>query len=62
MCEEVFFIEENGVQTKEHGKKLCVTSSCSWSSWNNFHEQASRLFTKIIVPLISTIGFVSNFE
>jgi hypothetical protein len=24
MCEEIFFMEENGVQKKEHGRKLCV--------------------------------------
>jgi hypothetical protein len=53
-------MEANGVQTKEHGKKLCVVNN--YSSWNNFHEQASRLFTKIVVYLISTIGFVSNFK
>jgi len=30
MCEEVLFMETNGVQIKEHGKKLCVASN----SWN----------------------------
>jgi hypothetical protein len=62
MCEEVLFMEANGVQTKEHGRKLCVASSCSWSSWNNFHEQASGLFIKIVVPFRSTVGFISNFK
>ncbi len=55
-------MEVNGVQTKKHGKKLCVTNSHSWSLWNNFYEQASRLFTKIIIPLKSTIEFTSNFK
>jgi hypothetical protein len=50
------------VQTKKHGRKLCVRSSCSWSSYNNFQEQAFGLFTKIIISLRSTIGFVSNFK
>jgi hypothetical protein len=62
MCEEVLFMEANGVQTKEHGKKLCVTNNCSWSSWNNFHEQASKLFTKMVVLISSNVGFVSNFK
>jgi hypothetical protein len=29
MCEKMLFMETNGVQTKEHGKKLCVTNSHS---------------------------------
>jgi hypothetical protein len=31
MCEEMLFMETNGVQTKEHGRKLCVGSSRSWN-------------------------------
>ncbi len=31
MCEEMLFMETNGVQTKEHGRKLCVANSRSWS-------------------------------
>jgi hypothetical protein len=46
---------------KEHGRKLCVTSSHSWSWWNNFHEQAFGLFIKIVIPVKSIIVFVSNF-
>jgi len=61
MCDEVLFMELSDVQIIEHGIKLCVTSNHSWSSWNNFHEQASKRFTKIVVPFKSTIGFVSNF-
>jgi hypothetical protein len=55
-------METNGVQTNEHARKLCAVSSCSWSSWNNFHEQAFGLFTKIIVPFKSNVGLVSNFK
>jgi len=55
-------MEANGVETKEHGRKLCIASSHRWSSSNNFHGQASRLFIKIVVPFRSTIGFVSNFK
>jgi len=62
MCEEVLFMESNGVQTKEHGRKLCVASSCNWSSWNNFHEQTSRLFIEMVIPLKSIVGFVSKFK
>jgi hypothetical protein len=29
MCEEMLFIKANGVQTKEHGGKLCAVSSHS---------------------------------
>ncbi len=29
MCEEVLFMKKNCVQTKEHGRKLCVASNCS---------------------------------
>jgi len=29
MCEEVLFMEVNGVQTKKHGRKFCVASSRS---------------------------------
>jgi len=50
------------VQTKKHGKKLCVAINHSWSSWNNFHEKTSRIFTKISVCLISILGFVSTFK
>jgi hypothetical protein len=55
-------METNGVQTKEHERKLCVVSNRSWSSWNNFHEQAFRLFIEIVVPFQSIVGFVSNFK
>jgi hypothetical protein len=27
MCVEMLFMESNGVQTKEHGRKLCVANS-----------------------------------
>jgi hypothetical protein len=47
---------------KKHGRKLCVASSCSWSLWNNFYEQAFGFFTKIIILLKSIIEFVSNFK
>ncbi len=58
----MLFMETNGVQTKEHERKLCVVSNRSWSSWNNFHEQAFRLFIEIVVPFQSIVGFVSNFK
>jgi hypothetical protein len=29
MYEKMLFMETNGVQTKKHGRKLCVASSCS---------------------------------
>jgi hypothetical protein len=37
MCEEMLFMEENVWKTKEHGRKLCVTNSCS-----GVHEMISR--------------------
>ncbi len=55
MCEEILIMESNGVQTKEHGRKLCVPSSRNGVHGMNF-------FTKTIVPLRSTIGFVPKFK
>jgi len=46
MCEKMLFMETNGVQTKEHERKLCVASSHSSNWWNNFHEQAFGLLLK----------------
>jgi hypothetical protein len=62
MCEEMLFMESNGVQTKKHGRKLCLASSHSWNSWNNFHERAFGLFIEIVIPLKSIVGFVSKFK
>jgi hypothetical protein len=33
-----------------------------WSSWKDFHDKAYGFLFKIIVPLKSTVGFVSNFK
>ncbi len=49
MCEEVFM--EKVCARIKHGRKLCVTSTCS---------KASRFFVQLIVPPKSTIGFMSK--
>jgi hypothetical protein len=50
------------VQTKEHGRKLCVASSCKGVHGRIFYEHAFGFFIKIVILLRSTIGFISNFE
>ncbi len=51
MCEEVF-MEKVCVRIKQ-GRKLCVASTCS---------KASGFLVQLVVPLKSTIGFVSNLN
>jgi hypothetical protein len=51
MCGEVF-MEKVCVRIK-HGRKLCVTSTCS---------KAFGFLFKLVVPLKSTVGFVSNLD
>jgi len=51
MCGEVF-MEKVCVRIK-HGRKLCVA---------NGYNKASGFFVQLVVPLKSTIGFVSNLN
>ncbi len=51
MCGEVFM--EKVCARIKHGKKLCVTSTCS---------KASRFLVQLVVPPKSTVGFVSNLN
>ncbi len=51
MCGEVF-MEKVCVRIK-HGRKLCVTSTCS---------KTSRFLVQLVVPPKSTVGFVSNLN
>jgi hypothetical protein len=51
MCREVFM--ERVCARIKHGRKLCVTSTCS---------KASGFLVQLIVPPKSTIGFVSNLN
>ncbi len=51
MCGEVF-MEKVCVRIK-HIRKLCVTSTCS---------KAFEFFVQLVVPLKSTVGFVSNLN
>jgi hypothetical protein len=62
MCEEMLFMEANDVQTKEHGRKLCVTNSCSGIHGMISMNKPLGVFIKIVVPFRSTIGVVSNFK
>jgi hypothetical protein len=48
----VVFMEKECARIK-HGRKLCVTSICS---------KASRILVQLVVPLKSTIGFVSKLN
>jgi hypothetical protein len=51
MCEEVFI--EKVCAGIKHGRKLCVASTCS---------KASGFLFQLVVPLKSTVGFVSNLN
>jgi len=51
MCGEVF-MEKVCVRIK-HGRKLCVIST---------YSKASRFWVQLVVPLKSTVGFVSNLN
>ncbi len=51
MCGEVFM--EKVCARIKHGRKLCVASTCS---------KTFGFFVQLVVPLKSTIGFVSNFN
>jgi hypothetical protein len=33
-----------------------------WSLWKDFHAKASGFLFRIVVPLKSTVGFVSNLK
>jgi hypothetical protein len=33
-----------------------------WSSWKDFHDKTFEFLFKIIVPLKSAVGFVSNLK
>ncbi len=51
MCEEVFM--EKVCARIKHGRKLCVTSTCS---------KASGFLVQLVVPPKSTVGFESNLN
>jgi hypothetical protein len=51
MCGEVF-MEKECARIK-HGRKLCVTSTCS---------KASGILVQLVVPPKSTVGFVSKLN
>jgi hypothetical protein len=51
MCGEVF--REKVCARIKHGRKLCVASTCS---------KASGFLVQLVVPLKSTVGFVSNLN
>ncbi len=51
MCGEVFM--EKVCAKIKHGRKLCVASTCS---------KASGFLVQLVVPLKSTVGFVSNLN
>jgi hypothetical protein len=51
MCEEVFM--EKVCARIKHGRKLCVASTCG---------KAFGFLGQLVVPLKSTVEFVSNFN
>jgi hypothetical protein len=51
MCGEVFM--EKVCARIKHERKLCVAST---------YNKASRFFVQLVVPLKSTVGFVSNLN
>ncbi len=51
MCGEVFM--EKVCARIKHGRKLCVASTCS---------KASGFLVQLVVPLKSTVGFMSNLN
>jgi len=51
MCGEVFM--EKVCARIKHGRKLCVTSTCS---------KTSRFWVQLVVPPKSTVAFVSNLN
>jgi hypothetical protein len=52
VCGKVLFMKRMCARIK-HGRKLCVASTCS---------KASGFFVQLVVPLKSTVGFVSNLN
>ncbi len=51
MCGEVFM--KKVCARIKHGRKLCVINTCS---------KASGFLVQLVVPLKSTVGFVSNLN
>ncbi len=51
MCGEMFM--KKVCERIKHGKKLCVASTCS---------KASGFLFQLVVPLKSTVGFLSNLN
>jgi hypothetical protein len=51
MCGEVFM--EKVCARIKHGRKLCVASTCS---------KTSGFLVQLVVPLKSTVGFMSNLN
>jgi hypothetical protein len=46
-------VHAKGCARIKHGRKLCVASTCS---------KASRFLVQLVVPIKSTVGFVSNLN
>ncbi len=62
MCEKMLFMEANGVQTKKQGRKLCVINNHNEVHGIISMNKPLKFLTTIIVPLISTVDFFSNFK
>jgi hypothetical protein len=62
MCGKVSLKKKRDVCKQEHGRKLLCSKYLKWSSWKDFHDKTSGFLFKIIFPLKSTVGFVSNLK
>ncbi len=63
----VFYVWKGVVQKKRcvktrAWKEVVCSKYLKWSSWKDFHDKAFGFLFKIVVPLKSTIGFVSNLK
>jgi hypothetical protein len=61
MCEKVLLKKKRCVQTRAWKEVVC-NKYLKWNSWKDFHDKASEFLFKIIFPLKSTVGFVSNLK
>ncbi len=62
-----FYVRKGVVQKKRcvqtrAWKEVVCSKYLKWSSWKDYHDKISGFLFKIVVPLQSTVGFVSNLK
>ncbi len=62
VCEKMLFMGKKLCANKEHGRKLCVASSCSGVYGRISMNKPLNSYLELIFFLKSTVGFVSNFK